>query len=284
MPSKDMTHHGTNISWKMFSYVIMIFYTLLTIGPLFWMLYSSFKPHNEIIRNAFTLPSKLFVKNYADAYKLGNLGLYFLNSIFYSVVATFVTVVIALMCGFGFAKFEYRKLTALLYLFFTLGLLITVHSVLVPLFVLELKLGIDDSRIGVIIPYIAFGLPMLVYLATTFIKGIPDSLIEAGVIDGAGYLTIFRRLIVPICTPVITTMVIFCFMGNWNEFVLVLTLTSRAAIRSLPVGINSFAGGRSRDYGMQLAALVMGTAPMIIFYIFFQKQIAAGFTAGSVKE
>ncbi len=284
MSNTQINNKAENIPWKVFSYIIMIFYTILTVGPLFWMIYSSFKPHNDIIRNAFSFPTSLFFKNYADAYKLGHLGPYFLNSVFYSVVATFATVIFALMCGYGFAKFEYRKLTAVLYLFFTLGLLITVHSVLVPLFVLELKLGIDDSRMGVIIPYIAFGLPMLVYLATTFIKGIPDSLIEAGVIDGAGYLTIFRRLIVPICTPVITTMVIFCFMGNWNEFVLVLTLTSRAAIRSLPVGINSFAGGRSRDYGMQLAALVMGTAPMIIFYIFFQKQIAAGFTAGSIKE
>ena len=257
---------------------------MLTIGPLFWMLYNSFKPHNIIIRDAFSFPKEWYFKNYTEAYKLGKLGPYFLNSVFYSGVATSLTVIIALMCGFGFAKFEYKKITAILYLFFTLGLLITVHSVLVPLFVVELKLGVDDTRLGVIIPYIAFGLPMLVYLATTFIKGIPDAMIEAGIIDGASYVNVFRHIVLPVATPVVVTMLIFSFLGNWNEFVLVLTLTSRAEIRSLPVGINAFAGGRSRDYGMQLAALVMGTAPMLIFYAFFRRQIAAGFAAGSLKE
>lgn len=280
--NKDIISAG--LPWKISSYVVMVFYAFLTIGPLFWMLYSSFKPHNDIIRDAFSFPTSFYIFNYTEAYQLGNLGGYFLNSVFYTIVATIITVMLALMCGYGFSKFKFKKLSNTLYLFFTLGLLITVHSVLVPLFVMELKIGIDDTRLGVILPYIAFGLPMLVFLATTFIEGIPGSLIEAGVIDGASYLGIFRLIILPVCIPVITTMVIFGFLGNWNEFVLVLTLTSRPEIRSLPVGINSFAGGRSRDYGMQLAALVMGTAPMLIFYFFFQKQIAAGFTAGSIKE
>ena len=276
--------HKNNLSWKVFSYIVMIFFAFLTIGPLFWMLYSSFKPHNDIVKSAFSFPVSLYVKNYSDAYRMADLGLNFLNSLFYSIIATFVTVILALMCGYGFSKFEYKKLSSFFFLFFTMGLLITVHSVLVPLFVLELKTGIDDSRLGVLLPYVAFGLPMAVFLATTFIKGIPDSLIEAGIIDGAGYISIFRHIILPVCIPVVTTMAIFTFLGNWNEFVLILTLTSRQDIRSLPVGINAFAGGRSRDYGLQLAALVMGTAPMIIFYIFFQRQIAAGFTAGAIKE
>lgn len=275
---------SSGLSWKVFSYIIMVIYTLLTVGPLFWMFYSSFKPHNEIIRSAFAFPKGIYYLNYVQAFNIGNLGLYFTNSIFYTVVATIITVFISLMCGYGFSKFRFKKLSNVLYLFLTLGLLITVHSVLIPLFIMELKIGIDDTRLGVLLPYIAFGLPMLVFLATTFIEGIPNSLIEAGIIDGASYLNIFIKLILPICIPVTTTMAIFSFLGNWNEFVLVLTLTSRPEIRSLPVGINSFAGGRSRDYGMQLAALVMGTAPMLIFYFFFQKQIAAGFTAGSLKE
>jgi len=273
-----------NLTWKIFAYLIMVIYTTLTIGPLFWLVYTSFKPHPDIVRNVFAFPKEFFWQNYAKAYTVGNLGLFFVNSVIYSTLATSITVVLALMCGFGFSKFEYKKTSNFLYYFFVLGLLITVHSLLVPLFVLELKIGIDDTRLGVLIPYIALGLPMMVYLARTFIVGIPDSMIEAGRIDGASYLTIFWKMILPVSTPVVVTMLIFSFLGNWNEFVLVLTLTSDVAIRSLPVGINSFAGGRSRDFGLQMAALVMGTMPMIIFYVFFHKQIAAGFAAGSVKE
>jgi len=283
--SKDITSlKKQNLTWRIFAYTVMVFYTFLTVGPLFWLTYSAFKPHIDIVKTVFAFPKSFYVENFKQAYKLGNLGIYFINSVIYAGVATTITVFLALMCGYGFAKFEYKRLSNFFYYFFIMGLLITVHSLLIPLFVLELKLGIDDTRIGVIIPYIALGLPFMVYLAKTFVEGIPESMIEAGRIDGASYLNIFWHMIVPVSLPVVTTMLIFSFLGNWNEFVLVLTLTSDAAIRSLPVGINSFAGGRSRDFGMQMAALVMGTMPMIIFYIFFHKQIKAGFAAGSVKE
>ena len=165
-----------------------------------------------------------------------------------------------------------------------MGLLITVHSVLVPLFILETKLGIDDTRLGVILPYVAFGLPFLIYLATSYIRGIPDSLEEAAVIDGASYLRIFKDIIIPVATPVVATMLIFSFVANWNELVLVLTLTSKDTLRSLPVGVLAFAGGKTRNYGLQFATLVIATLPMILFYFFFHDQLAKGFSAGALKE
>lgn len=149
---------------------------------------------------------------------------------------------------------------------------------------METKLGISNTRLGVILPYIAFGLPFQVFLATTYVKGIPDSMQESAIIDGATFLEIFVKIIIPVATPILSTMFIYTFLGNWNEFVLVLTLTSDMMIRSLPVGINSFAGGMSRDYGLQFAALVIGTVPMIIFYMIFKDKIAQGFAAGSLKE
>jgi raffinose/stachyose/melibiose transport system permease protein len=156
--------------------------------------------------------------------------------------------------------------------------------VLVPLFIMETKLGIDDTRLGVILPYVAFGLPFLIYLATSYIRGIPDSLEEAAVIDGASYLRIFKDIIIPVATPVAATMLIFSFVSNWNEFVLVLTLTSKDTLRSLPVGVLAFAGGKTRNYGLQFAALVIATLPMILFYVCFHDQLAKGFSAGALKE
>lgn len=271
------------IAWRVFANLFMVFFTFLTLAPLIWLLYSSFKPHPEIIRNVFSLPTGLYIENFTKAWRLGNLGLYTVNSVIYTASATVVTVFLALGAGYGFGKFGFR-ISGWLYTFFIMGLLVTAHSVLVPLFILETRLGIDDTRLGVLLPYVGFGLPFMIYLSTSFIRGIPDSLEEVARIDGASYLKIFWHVIRPISAPVVATMTIFSFVNNWNEFVFVFVLTSKQELRSLPVGVNAFAGGMSRDYGLLFAALVIATVPMILFYIFFHEQLKKGFAAGAIKE
>lgn len=271
------------MAWRIFSYIFMFAFTFLTIAPLVWLGYSSLKPHPEIVRNIFALPRSVHVTNYIVAWTRGQLGMLMINSVFYSVTATAITVVLALAAGYGLAKFDFR-ISGFVYTFFIMGLLVTAHSVLVPLFVMATRVGLADTRIGVLIPYVGFGLPFLVYLATSYIKGIPDALEESARIDGAGYLQIFWHIIRPIAAPVVATMTIFAFLANWNEFVFVFVLTSRQALRSLPVGVNAFAGGMSRDYGLLFAALVIATIPMILFYLFFHEHLKRGFAAGAVKE
>lgn len=268
---------------KFLSYLLMITFTLLTIIPLTWMILSAFKPHALIVRNPLAPPVSWYVENFTLAWTQGHLGIYFVNSIIYSLVATFFTVLFAMSSGYALSKFHYKS-SRFVSLLYTLGLLITVHSVIVPLFIMETKLGLSNTRLGVILPYIAFGHPFQVFLATTYIKGIPDAMQESAIIDGATFIQVFLRIIIPVATPIISTMFIYTFLGNWNEFILVLTLTSDLTVRSLPVGINSFAGGMSRDYGLQFAALVIGTVPMIIFYLIFKDKIAQGFAAGALKE
>ena len=268
---------------KGLSYLLMITFTLLTIIPLTWMILSAFKPHALIVRHPLSPPVSWYIENFTLAWTQGHLGIYFINSTIYSLVATFFTVLFAMSSGYALSKFHYKS-SRFVSLLYTLGLLITVHSVIVPLFIMETKLGLSNTRLGVILPYIAFGLPFQVFLATTYIKGIPDAMQESAIIDGADFIQIFLRIIIPVATPIISTMFIYTFLGNWNEFILALTLTSDLTVRSLPVGINSFAGGMSRDYGLQFAALVIGTVPMIIFYLIFKDKIAEGFAAGALKE
>lgn len=270
-------------SWKYAAYIIMVTFSILTLLPLAWMIISAFKPHQQIVRNPLAMPTSWYVQNFITSWTQGHLGIYFINSIIYSVTSTAITVLLALGTGFAFSKFSYRS-TKLLSGIYTLGLLITVHSVIVPLFIMETRTGLANTRLGVILPYIAFGLPFQIFLATTYVKGIPNAIEESAVLDGATYLQIFFRLVIPIATPIIATMFIYTFLGNWNEFVMVQTLTSDIALRSLPVGINSFAGGMSRDYGLQFAAIVIGTIPMILFYLIFRDKIIQGFAAGSLKE
>jgi raffinose/stachyose/melibiose transport system permease protein len=268
--------------WQVLAYIIMIGFTLLTVGPLIWLAYSSFKPHADIVHNIFSLPSEWYVGNYTKAWKLGRMGILAVNSLIYSSSATVCTTLFAMAAGYALSKFGYR-ISGALYGFFLMGLLLNVYAVLVPLFVMETKLGIDNTRLGVILPYIAFGMPFSTFLAASFIKGLPNEVEEAAIIDGAGYLGVFWHVILPISRPVVATILIFQFLNNWNEFALVFILTSKSTIRTLPVGINAFAGGMTRDYGTQFAALMIGTLPMLVFYSLFNKRLQEGFAGGALK-
>jgi raffinose/stachyose/melibiose transport system permease protein len=203
--------------------------------------------------------------------------------VIYAGVGTGITVFLAIAASYALTKFGYKS-SKIYYSIFALGLLITVNSVIAPLFILETRIGLYNTRLGVILPYVTFGLPMAILLACSYIKGIPDSLIEAAIIDGANYLQIFWKLILILSTPVVATIAILSFLRNWNEFVLVFILTSGQHMRSLPVSINSFAGRLNQDYGMQFAALTIGTLPMILFYIGAHNMIIKGFGEGALKE
>ncbi len=266
------------------AYAVMVLFAVLTIGPLLWLLYSSFKPESEIMQSMLAFPVVPTLENYVSAWSLGHMGVLFINSIIYTGVATAITVFLAVAAGYGFAKFDYRRTTGFLYFFIMLGLLITIPSVLVPLFVVETRVHVADTRLGVIIPYIAFGLPVAIYLATAYVKGVPGSLEESAIIDGATYLRIFWSIIFPVSRPIVATMAILAFVNNWNEFFLVFVLTNKEAVWSLPVGINEFAGALNLNYAIEFAALVIGTVPMIIFYLFFHERLAQGFAQGALKE
>jgi len=272
-----------NPGTKVLAYTFLLAFTFLTLMPLIWLLYSSFKLQGEIMLFPFGLPKNPTIENYLSAWKLGNMGMAAFNSIFYTSVATIITIFLSLSIGFSLTKFGYKS-AKIYYSLFTLGLLITVNSVIAPLFVLETNIGLYNTRLGVILPYIAFGLPMAVLLSTSYIRGIPDSLIEAAVIDGATYMQIFNKIIIIICSPVLATIAILTFLKNWNEFILVFILTSGENMRSLPVSINSFAGRLNVNYGMQFAALVIGTLPMILFYIVAHDLLIKGFGEGALKE
>ncbi|MFA6776092.1 MAG: carbohydrate ABC transporter permease [Sphaerochaetaceae bacterium] len=266
-----------------FSYLFLILFTLLTLLPVIWMTYSSFKPMGEIMMHPMRWPSNPSLANYKKAFEFGHISIAFLNSVLYSVIATGGTVLLALAAGFALTKFGFKS--AKIYMaFFTLGLLITVNSVITPLFIMETNTGLYNTRIGVILPYIAFGLPTSILIAGSYIRGIPDALVEAAVIDGASYTAIFWKIVLVISTPVIATIAVLSFLGNWNEFLLVFTLTSGQNMRSLPVSINSFAGRLNQDYGLQFAALVIGTIPMFVFYVFAHNSLVKGFGEGAIKE
>jgi raffinose/stachyose/melibiose transport system permease protein len=284
------------------AYVVMTVFALMTIFPIIWLIINSFKSTPEYRVNMVGLPQTWISVNYPDAWRIGDFGKLIGNSVLYTLVASVGIIFFAILAGFAFAKIR-SKATAPIYGSFVIGILLSIQSLMVPLFIevsqLDRMLGdlfrslgfigseefrlFYNSRIGVILIYIGSGLPVGIYLATEFIKSVPDALVEAARIDGAGYFWIFRGVILPMSIPIAATMAILNITGLWNEFALINILVSKTELKSLPLGIYRFSGVLSADYGKQFAALVIGMAPMLLFYIAFRKQITKGVAAGAVR-
>jgi len=273
----------TNIFVLFLLYFIVILFTILAVYPIFWLIMMSFKTTQEfMLTSKLALPQMWYASNYPWTWVVGRFGTLIMNSVIYTSVTVVFEIILSFMAGFAFAKLP-SKLTPILHGSFIIGILLTIQSIMVPLFLLINAVGLYDTRLGVLIIYIGVALPMAVYLSTEYIKSIPDSVLESARLDGAKYLRIFWSIIMPIASPVAATVAILGVTGTWNEFMLINILVSRNELKSLPVGINMFSGTLSSDYGKQFSALVIGMIPMIIFYVIFRKQITRGVSAGAVK-
>jgi raffinose/stachyose/melibiose transport system permease protein len=287
---------------KAAAYLVMGLFTLMTIYPVIWLVINSFKSNANYMLDKVGLPEEWILSNYQGAWTLGTFDKLIGNSVIYTVGAAAGIILFSVLAAFGFAKMKH-KATGPIYGSFVIGILLSITSLMVPLFLevsqLDKMLGdffqmlgwmkssdfhlFYNTPFGVILIYIGSGLPMSVYLCTEYVKSIPDSLVEAARIDGAGYFQIFWRIVLPMAVPIATTVAVITVPNIWNEFALINIIVSDENLKSLPLGILRFNGSRSVDYGKQFAALVIGLAPMLVFYIAFRKQITKGVSGGAVK-
>ncbi|NLJ79992.1 MAG: carbohydrate ABC transporter permease [Firmicutes bacterium] len=267
---------------RFFVFLVVGIFTILTLYPLFWLALSSLKTTTEFMKNSMGWPLNPTLQNYPAAWERAQFTNLFINSLFFTVISTLAIIFLALMAGFAFAKIQ-SKATPFLHGSFIMGILLTLQSIMVPLFLAVNLVGLYNTRLGVLIPYVGMGLPIAIYLCTEYIRSIPDSVVDSARIDGASYFRIFLNIIVPMAKPVAVTLAILNVAGTWNEFMLINILVSSDALRTLPVGILKFTGTLVTDYGRMFAALNIGLIPMLIFYLLFRKQITKGVAAGAVK-
>lgn len=269
------------------SYVIFVGWTIMTIAPLLWLFYSSFKTKGEIIKEVFALPTVLHFDNYARAWIQADLGVLFMSSTLYVIFATAGVLMLSMMASYAFAKMRYKKTSNVLFGLIGLGLLITVQAILIPLFIMFKEVGISSTalgqRIGLTLTYIALGLPMGIYLGTEYMRGLPDSLVESAYMDGASNTRMFLNIILPMTMPVLVTLGIMNILGTWNEFMLASVLTSNNWAKTVPYGVFSFASPTQTQYDLQFAALVIAVLPVVIIFGLFNKRITQGVVGGAVK-
>jgi raffinose/stachyose/melibiose transport system permease protein len=250
--------------------------------PMIWMLYSSFKTNKEFNLNITSLPSHLQFQNYANAIKNGNLIFPFFNSIFATSISVVFVIVLGFLIAFCLARYSFRGRN-LIYTLLLFGMLVPIHSLLVPLFIQFNAIGLIDKHFTLIPPYIAFGLPMAVFLYESFLKSTPIEIEESAFIDGSGLLSVIFKIVMPICRPVLSTSLILTFLNSWNEFPFALVLLRSPKLMTIPVALTNFNGQYTVNYPQLLSAMVLAVLPVVLIYIGFSKSVIEGMTAGSVK-
>ncbi|PXV87271.1 carbohydrate ABC transporter membrane protein 2 (CUT1 family) [Lachnotalea glycerini] len=266
-----------------FKLIVLSFIAITQLFPLYWLITFSLKSNAEIFgENIIGLPRAWRFENYKTALTDGGILRYFLNSVFYSAVTVFTVAILAAMAAYAIARMNWKR-KELVFGIFTVGIMIPSQAALLPLFQIMDKMGLKGGYLGLLIPYIAFGIPMSVMILVGFYKGIPKEMEEAAYMDGCGIFRCFLTIMLPMVKPAIATASIFTFLGTWNELMFANTLVDSSDYRTLPVGIMSFAGQYSTDWGLIGAGMVIATLPTIIIYFLLSNQVQESLVAGAVK-
>ncbi len=251
--------------------------------PMLWILISGFKTNNEIFTNTFALPETWRISNYIMAWKYG-LGSYFINSILVTTTSTIVTLVVSLLASYALthSRFQFKMKTVML-VFIISGLMLAPQVALLPLYNLLSKMGIYDTYLAMIIPYVAFRIPFTVFLMRAYLLSMPKELEDAAYIDGCGSMKILTRIVMPLSKPIIATGALLTGMYCWNEFMFALVFTSSDTLRTIPLGLMNMRGTFRTEWGILIAALALSALPIILVFILLQKQFVRGLAAGGVK-
>jgi len=197
-------------------------------------------------------------------------------------VSTALTVLFSAMSAYAFARFDFPFKEPIFYILMIM-LMVPDITMIIPRFELVTKLGLRNSLWGLIVVYVAGGTSLNTFLLRGFFEQLPHELDEAMLIDGASYLDIFFKLILPLSSPALATVTIFTFMGNWDEFTWALTAVDNPLKRTLPVAIYSFQGQHGTQWGLVFAAMIIALIPVLIVFFSMQKYFVSGLTTGSIK-
>ena len=268
---------------RIMMYVVMIFVILISVFPILWVVMSSFKTNAEILGSPLALPSSFSLETYIYLFQTYNFPIYFANSLLASVVSTGISLFVFSMSAYVIAKYKFPG-RMLLYMLFTITLLVPGHSRTQPIFTLVMQLGLYDNIWGLTLVYLSAGMAMSMFLLKAGFMAVPKALDEAALIDGASFISIFGRINLPLTKGALTTAGILMFLGNWNEYYFASLLTSSDTSRTLPIALSFFTSEFSYNYTRMFAALAIVIIPGILLYAVAQEQVQASVAATGIKE
>ncbi|MCH5271624.1 MAG: carbohydrate ABC transporter permease [Lachnospiraceae bacterium] len=263
---------------------ILIIFSATCIFPLVWMFYSSLKEKRIFNADIIGLPKNPTISNYVNILtnKDYKLGVSMKNSLIITACSVALIVFFGFIVGYILARVRF-KLNRIMYVMFLMGMLIPIHSLLVPIYLVFRNSNLNNHWYTLIIPYVAFGLPTAIFLVEGFVKGVPSALEEAAAIDGSSFSRTLFQIIMPICRPIMTTVAIINVFTCWNEFSFALVLLRDPSFRTVPLAMTQFTGQFSSDYPKIMAAMLLTMSPIVVLYFTCSKQIIKGMVAGAVK-
>jgi multiple sugar transport system permease protein len=264
-------------------YVAVAGIVIFCLFPFYWLVNISLKTGADLA-TVDLIPPNPTLENYKSIFQNDDFVRALINSAIVSLTTTFLGLLVGAFCAYALARLKMN------FKFLLLGIVLTISTfpqiaIAAPLFRLWTDIGLYNTLIGLVIPYLTFALPLSIYILVSFFREIPRDLEEAALVDGATNFEAFRKVIVPLAAPGLATTAILAFIAAWNEFLLASTLTSSREARTVPVAISQFTGSSQFEVplGTQSAASVVISIPLVLLVLLFQKRIVAGLTAGAVK-
>jgi raffinose/stachyose/melibiose transport system permease protein len=269
---------------KYLLYAFLTIFAVLQLFPLLWLFdYSLVKSGQLFGPQILTWPHPFQWQNYARAWINGNIPTYFMNSVIIVGGSVIGATILSFCVAYACTRMTW-KLRIVVYNIVLLGMIIPIHTTLLPNFVWFKVFGLLNTRIGVIIPYIAFNLSFNTLMFSGMMKNLPRSVEESAYLDGAGMGSLLARIVAPMTGPAFATVSIMTFLNGWNEFIMANTFLASERLRTLPFAVIRFEGEYSSDYAVQFACMALVAIPPIILYFVFNRWIMAGVTAGAVKS
>lgn len=280
-PVEARPRRSTRDTGKWWRLALLILGALLMIFPIYWMLVTALSPRGDLVGSTLHLwPSRVELDNISNAWGLLPFATWYANSLSIALVSVVLTVLINLLAGYVFAKYRFPGRTVL-FLLVVSTLMIPVQVVMVPQFRIVAELGWIDSYWAVIVPRAAeaFG----IFLARQYLLSIPDELIEAARLDGAGHLRTFFSVVLPLCRPLIAVLVILTFMYRWNEFAWPLIVLKDSQLFTVPIGLAFLQGQYGTDYPALMGMALLSTLPVLAVFALFQRQFVEGVARSGLR-
>lgn len=267
---------------RMAAMVLILALAASVLMPFAWMLVTSFKSTADFSRNPFGLPETWVTSNFSEAWKTGHFVRLYANSLIITLTSVAGIVVTCAAAGYAFAHFGGRH-AKLLFLYFLAGMMIPPQVILIPAFKVMTQIGLVNTPLAVILTYLAW-VPFAIFFFRAYFAGIPRDLIEAARIDGAGELSIFFRIMLPLARPALVTVGIIYFVWIFNDFMWPLVYLNDESLRTVTLGMMNFEGKYSSLLTLKTAALTLATLPPVVVFIVFRRQIQGGLVEGALKS
>lgn len=267
---------------KVIVYLLLAGWAFTTIFPFVWVILNSVKPSKEVIRHSFSLPTSFTWENYINAFQNQNILNAYKNSFIISGTVMIAVVLLSTMMAFALTRYHFRGKT-ICYGLISASLMFPVFSTIIPVYRMISQWGILNTHAAVALPQIAGNLSFATIIMMGFLRGLPVEMEEAAYMEGAGVFTVFTKVIVPLCRPSLATVAIFSFLWSYNDLFTQKILISRPKMLPISALLEQISSKYGTDYGLMAASVTLIVIPVMIVYIFLQKNIIKGLTAGAVK-